>query len=76
MRPGIRRECLHTIHAALHDVPYVVIGGSALADYGSLRETADVDVLVGAGCSKGSAEDLMMRRSHGRLVRLGHGKIG
>lgn len=36
----------------LSDVPYVVIGGSALAEHGSLRRTADVDVLVGGGWSK------------------------
>jgi hypothetical protein len=75
MNRAIRRDFLRTVHAALHDIPYMIIGGSALAEYGSLRETADVDVLVGEGVSKGSAESLLIQRSNGRIVRLGHGKI-
>lgn len=54
----------------------MVIGGSALAEYGNPRATADVDVLVGGGCSKRSAEDLLVTRSRGCLVRLGQGKLG
>lgn len=76
MDPDIRKEFLRTIHASLHDVPYTVIGGSALAEHGSSRETADMDVLVGEGISKGSAEQLLVRRSQGRIVRLGQGRLG
>ncbi|POR37721.1 Uncharacterized protein TPAR_02077 [Tolypocladium paradoxum] len=76
MRGEVRRQFMETVHAALHDVPYMVIGGSALAEYGSLRETADVDVLVGEGISKGSAESLLIKRGQGRIVRLGQGKLG
>ncbi|KAI6289038.1 hypothetical protein MCOR27_000607 [Pyricularia oryzae] len=75
MSPATRREFLQAVHKGLHDVPYVVIGGSALAEYGSSRETGDVDVLVGSGCSKRSAESLLIKRTEGRLVRIGHGKI-
>ncbi|KAI7913990.1 hypothetical protein M0657_009746 [Pyricularia oryzae] len=75
MSPATRREFLQAVHKGLHDVPYVVIGGSALAEYGSGRETGDVDVLVGSGCSKRSAESLLIKRTEGRLVRVGHGKI-
>ncbi|TLD11073.1 hypothetical protein PgNI_06581 [Pyricularia grisea] len=76
MPPAIRREFLAAGHKGLHDVPYVVIGGSALAEHGSPRTTGDVDVLVGDGCSKRSAESLLIKRTEGRLVRLGHGKVG
>ncbi|OAQ91330.1 hypothetical protein VFPFJ_03070 [Purpureocillium lilacinum] len=76
MRPEVRKQFMQAIHTALHDVPYVVIGGSALAEHGSLRETADVDVLLGEGISKGSAESLLVKRSSGRLVRLGRGRLG
>lgn len=72
----IRKEFLHAIHASLHDIPYTVIGGSALAEHGSERETKDVDVLVGEGISKGSAEELLVKRSRGRIVRLGQGRLG
>lgn len=66
---------MQAIHASLHDVPYMVIGGSALAEYGSARKTADVDVLVGGGCSKVSAEDLLINRGDGQFRRIGGGKL-
>ncbi|TLD19291.1 hypothetical protein PspLS_09907 [Pyricularia sp. CBS 133598] len=76
MPPVIRRDFLVAVQKGLHDVPYVTIGGSALAEHRSTRKTGGVDVLVGDGCSKRSAESLLIKRTEGQLVRLGRGKDG
>lgn len=71
----VRQEFLQTVNTGLSDVPYVVIGGSALAAHGNRRGTADVDVLVGDGCSKGSAQSLLLKRCQGRVRQSVRGKI-
>jgi hypothetical protein len=75
MNQAVRHEFMLAVDNCLRDVEYVVIGGSALAEHGSRRLTADVDVLLGGGWSKGSAESLLVRRSSGRVRRLGRGKL-
>ncbi|UNI23912.1 hypothetical protein JDV02_009703 [Purpureocillium takamizusanense] len=76
MRPDIRRQILETIQASLHDVPYAIIGGTALAEHGGASDASEVDVLLGKGVSKASTESLLMKRSSGRMVRRDHGRFG
>ena len=70
-----RREFLNVLKASFGDTPYLVIGGSALAEHGSDRATKDVDVIIGGGLSKRSALDLLEQGSGGQLVKRGHGTM-
>lgn len=41
-----RAEFLTALHDALGNIPYGVIGGCALAEYGIKRKTLGVDIMV------------------------------
>lgn len=41
-----RSEFLTALHEAFGNIPYGVIGGCALAEYGSKRKTQGIDVMV------------------------------
>jgi hypothetical protein len=59
MNPAIRREFLDALHRAMGALDYAVIGGSALAEYGHTRATADVDVMVPAAISEVAENQLV-----------------
>lgn len=46
MTPQIREEFLNAARNAFGNVPYGVIGGTAMAQYGNRRTTSDLDVMV------------------------------
>lgn len=46
MTVGIRTEFLTAIDAAFGNMEYGIIGGAAMAEQGSSRDTNDIDVIV------------------------------
>ncbi|SPO03945.1 uncharacterized protein DNG_06628 [Cephalotrichum gorgonifer] len=75
LQEDTRRAFLNVLHASFGSTPYLVIGGSALAEHGSKRTTKDVDVIIGGGLSKRSALDLLQEGSGGSLVKRAHGTM-
>ncbi|HEY4105779.1 MAG TPA: nucleotidyl transferase AbiEii/AbiGii toxin family protein [Polyangiaceae bacterium] len=65
---GSLRETIHNLQARLDElgIPYVVIGGMALAAHGYARMTEDVDVLV-------TKNDL--KKIHANLTGLGYRRL-
>ena len=68
----IRTEFLTAVNAALGSMEYGIIGGAALAEYGSPRKTADVDIIVPEEVSS-VVEDRLLS---GGMVRTTGGGLG
>lgn len=66
----IRIEVLAAIHAAFGDMGYGVIGGAAMAEFGSTRKTSDIDVVVPQDISDVVEGHLL---SHGMVRTVGGG---
>ncbi|KAI9844810.1 MAG: hypothetical protein M1837_005228 [Sclerophora amabilis] len=72
LTPAIRAEVLRATHHAFGDMPYGIIGGAALAEYGNRRGTSDLDVIVPHDVSEAVQGHLLSRG----LVRTAGGGLG
>lgn len=72
MSPAIRQEFLTALHRAFGEYDYGVIGGTALAEYGSRRATSDIDVMIPSNISEVADQQLIARG----MVRTGGGGLG
>jgi len=45
MTPEIRVDSMNAAHRAFDNLQYGIIGGAALAEYGNIRTTNDLDVV-------------------------------
>ena len=72
MTSGNRIEFLTAIDAAFGSMEYGIIGGAAVAEYGIVRDTNDVDVIVPRDISEVVEGHLI---SHG-MVRTAGGGLG
>ena len=68
----IRTEFLAAVDVAFGNMEYGIIGGAALAEYGSPRATSDVDVIVSQEVSL-VVEDQLLSRG---MVRTAGGGLG
>lgn len=72
MTAEIRTEFLNATHRALGAMEYGIIGGGALAEYGSRRGTSDLDIMIPQDISEVVEGQLL---SHG-MVRTARGNLG
>ena len=68
----IRIKFLAAIHAAMEDTEYGIIGGAALAEYGNLWDTSDVDIITPQDVSLVLEGQLLSRG----MVRTAGGCLG
>ena len=68
----IRIKFLAAIHAAMGDTECGIVGGAALAEYGNLRDTSDVDIITPQDVSLVVEGQLLSRG----MVRTARGCLG